>query len=331
MSTTTLLDKMRKAGSLQSTTLDKSEFFADRDIISTEIPIINVAFSGNLDGGLSTGITVFAGDSKTFKTLLGLYCIKAYMNAYEDSVCLFYDSEFGSTLEYMEKIGIPMNRVEHIGLENVGQLKSDLVKRLDVIERGEKVFIFVDSLGNLASRKEIEDAREEKTVADMTRAKDIKSLFRIITPMINMRDIPCVIVNHTYDTMELYSKPVVSGGKGIMYSANQVFIISKAQIKDKDNDIVGYKFTITIDKSRYVKEKSKLSFSALYETGLDVHSGLFDLAMEAGIVKEVSKGWYSSDGKNKVRKSEIEADNAFFDEILADDDFKSFVNNKYKS
>ncbi len=36
------------------------------------------------------------------------------------------------------------------------------------------VIIVVDSVGNLASKKEVDDALEGKSVADMTRAKQMK-------------------------------------------------------------------------------------------------------------------------------------------------------------
>ena len=65
----------------------------------------------------------------------------------------------------------------------------------------------------------------------MTRAKQLKSLFRIVTPKLTTRDIPCIAINHVYQEIGLFPKNIVSGGTGIMYSANQVFIIGKAQQK----------------------------------------------------------------------------------------------------
>ena len=68
-----LLDKMLKSGSVKtSAILSKSAFFQEKDPIQTELPIVNIAFSGSLDGGLIPGLTVVAGESKSFKTLLGL-------------------------------------------------------------------------------------------------------------------------------------------------------------------------------------------------------------------------------------------------------------------
>ena len=47
---------------------------------------------------------------------------------------------------------------------------------------------------------------------------------------------------------------VITHNTGLYYSANMIFIISKAQEKDGD-ELAGWKFTINIEKSRYVKER----------------------------------------------------------------------------
>lgn len=208
-----LLKRLQSAGSVkQSSVLSNSLFFNEKEQIPTEIPIINAALSAKLDGGLTSGLTFLAGPSKHFKSLLGLMLIKAYMKKYEDSICILYDSEFGITPEYISSNGIDTNRVLHVPIEHLEQLKFDISKRLEEIKRGDKVIIFVDSVGNLASKKEVEDALDEKSVADMSRAKVMKSLWRIVTPHLTTKDIPCIAVNHTYQTMELYSKSIMSGG-----------------------------------------------------------------------------------------------------------------------
>ena len=194
-----LLDKMLKAGAVKSSSvLSKSSFFEEKNPIQTELPIVNIAFSGSLKGGLIPGLTVVAGQSKSFKTLLSLYCMKAYLDKYEDGVALLYDSEYGITPEYLESYNIDTDRVIHIPVEDVEQLKFDITKRLEQIEKDDNVFIMIDSVGNLASKKEVEDAMNEKAVADMSRAKALKSLFRIVTPKLTAKNI-IVIISRTND------------------------------------------------------------------------------------------------------------------------------------
>ena len=228
-----LLDRIKSAGTIKlATTWSKQEFFFYKDQTPTKFPILNVALSGKLDGGLTSGITVLAGPSKHYKSLAGLVLVQAYMERYMDAICLFYDSEFGITPDYIASNGIDTDRVLHVPIEHIEQLKFDMSKRLEEIKRGDKVIVFIDSVGNLASKKEVEDALNGNTAADMTRAKQLKSLFRIITPHFTTKDIPCVVINHTYQTQEIYSKAVMSGGTGIMYSSDTVIIFGKSQEKD---------------------------------------------------------------------------------------------------
>jgi RecA/RadA recombinase len=328
-----LLDKMMKSGSLKVELLSDSTFFNKKEPVPTEVPIINMALSGTVDGGLVSGLTFLAGPSRHFKSLLGLIMIKAYMNKYKDAVCLFYDSEFGITPDYIRTNGIDTERVIHIPIEHLEQLKFDISKRLESIERGDKVIIFIDSVGNLASKKEVEDALDGKSVADMTRARVMKSLWRIVTPHLTTKDIPCIAVNHTYQTMEIYSKAVMSGGTGGMYSANQVFIIGKAQEKD-GTDLVGYNFTINIEKSRFVREKSKFPFLITFEGGIQKYSGIVEIALEGGFVSKPSNGWYAKVDQDtgeigeKVRFVATQTDE-FMLPLLNNVKFKEFVNQKY--
>lgn len=208
-----LLDKIKKNSTIKDTAiLAQSKFFTKKDMVPTAIPAINVALSGRLDGGLTPGLTMWAGPSKHFKTMFSLIMAKSYMDKYPDAVMLFYDSEFGTPQNYFESLSIDMQRCVHTPITDVEQLKFDIMQQLNNLERGDRVIILVDSIGNLASKKEVEDALEGKSAADMSRAKQLKSLFRMVTPHLTIKDIPMVVVNHTYKTLELYSKDVVGGG-----------------------------------------------------------------------------------------------------------------------
>jgi RecA/RadA recombinase len=328
------MDKLLKAGAVKmASTLSESKFFAAKDQIPTDVPCLNIAFSGAIDGGITPGLTVLAGPSKHFKSNLGLIGVRAYFNKYPDAVCLFYDSEFGISQDYIASHGIDTERVIHIPIEHIEMLKFDIAKRLEEIERGDHVIIFIDSVGNLASKKEVEDALEEKSAADMTRAKQMKSLFRIITPHLTMKDLPCLVVAHTYSTMELYAKQVISGGTGIMYSANTAFIISRAQEKS-GTELDGYNFTINVEKSRFVREKAKIPLTVTFEGGIDKYSGMLDLAVESGMVVKPNMGWYQLVDEEtgeligkKVRQADTQQ---ILDKVMESEKFASFIQNKYK-
>ena len=331
-----LLDKLKKNSTIKdSAILSKSKFFAAKDMIPTSIPALNIALSGSLDGGFIPGLTMWAGPSKHFKTAFSLIMVKAYQDKYPDSVILFYDSEFGTPQSYFTSFGINTENVIHTPITDVEQLKHDIMQQLTNIERGERVMIVLDSIGNLASKKEVEDAIEGKSVADMSRAKQIKSLFRMVTPHLSLKDIPMVVVNHTYKEIGLYPKDIVGGGTGSYYSADNIYILGRQQEKE-GTEIVGYNFIINVEKSRYVREKAKIPVNVTFEGGINKWSGLLDIAIATGHVVKPSNGWYSRvDTKTgeveekKWRMADTQSDE-FWNKILKDPSFNEAVQNAYQ-
>lgn len=261
-------------------------------MVPTNIPLMNIALSGSIHGGLQAGVNMIAGPTKHFKTLFALIEVAAYMRKYDDAIMLFYDSEFGAPAAYLEGLGIDLDRVVHIPVPTIEDLKFDLIQKLMEIKRGDHVVVLLDSMGNIASNKEVNDAVEQKSKADMTRAKALKSMFRIATTYFIMKDIPFIVVNHTYKSMDHFPVDVVTGGEGGKYAANSIWIVGKSQNKD-GKDLQGYDFKIKVDKSRSVIEKSVFPITVSFDGGVDQFSGLFDLALELGWVKEAKKGYYN--------------------------------------
>mgnify|MGYP003342466988 FL=1 len=200
--------------------------------------------------------------------------------------------------------------------------------------RSDRIIIVIDSIGNLASKKEVDDAVEGKTVADMSRAKQIKSLFRMVTPHLTMKDIPMVVVNHTYKEIGMFPKDIVGGGTGSYYSADNIFILGRQQEKD-GAEITGYNFIINVEKSRYVKEKSKIPVSVSFSGGINKWSGLLDIALESKHVIKPKAGWYQrvdDDGvvEEKNYREKDTNNSAFWLPILKQKSFQQFVEDKYR-
>jgi hypothetical protein len=130
---------------------------------------------------------------------------------------------------------------------------------------------------------------------------------------------------------------VPSHNTGIMYSSNQVFIISKAQEKD-GTELAGWKFTINIEKSRYVREKAKLPFIVNYEKGIQKWDAIFDLALEAGMIIKPKVGWYQLcdpstgeiDESANYRQAQVLENDEFFLELIETVEFQKFVESKFK-
>jgi RecA/RadA recombinase len=331
-----LKDRLIKNSTIDFTaTLTDSKIYGRKDMIPTRVPMINVALSGKIDGGLTPGLTVLAAPSKHFKTAFSLLMAAAFLKAHPDGIILFYDSEFGTPQSYFSSFGVPMESVVHTPITDIEQLKFDVMAQLQELQRNDKVMIIIDSVGNLASKKEVEDALKQSSAADMTRAKQLKSLFRMVTPHLTLKDIPMVVVNHVYMTQEMFSKPVVSGGTGIYYSADNIWIIGRQQDKD-DKEIKGYHFIINVEKSRHVKEKSKIPITVNYDSGINKWSGLLDLALEGGFMTKPKQGWYArvdqatgEIGPKNYRAADIVDNGDFWKTLLDETDFAVWIQSRY--
>ena len=323
------MDKLKKNSKISQTDiLSDSKFFTEQDMVQTDVPMVNVALSGSISGGITPGMTVLAASSKHFKTSFALLMASAFLKEKKDGVILFYDSEFGSPQSYFEEFDVDTDRVLHTPVANVEELKFDLVNQLEQLTREDNVMIVIDSIGNLASKKELEDALNEKSVADMSRAKALKGLFRMVTPYLTMKNIPLVAVNHTYKEIGLFPKDVVGGGTGIYYSADNIWIIGRQQDK-QGTEIKGYHFVINVDKSRYVKEKSKIPISVSWEGGVQRYSGLLDVALAGGYVVKPSNGWYSVNGDEKKVRQADTLQKEFWTPIFEETDFADFIKKQY--
>ncbi len=321
-----------KSNSRQKDTAILSESKLFNSLITvTDVPMINVALSGSIHGGLTSGLTVLAGPSKHFKTSFALLMAGAYLQQHKDAVLLFYDSEFGSPQTYFDIFGVDASRVLHTPVTNVEELKFDIINQLEGLSRTDNVIIIIDSIGNLASKKELEDAQNEKSVADMSRAKALKGLFRMITPYLKMKDIPLLAINHTYKEIGLFPKDIVGGGTGIYYSADNIWIIGRRQNKE-GTEVQGYDFIIKVEKSRMVKEQSKIPISVSWAGGIDPFSGLLDIALAGEFVTKPSKGWYAkaSDPTKKYREKDTSTPE-FWDDLLEEgSDFCKFIEDTYQ-
>jgi len=137
------------------------------------------------------------------------------------------------------------------------------------------------------------------------------------------------------ETIGLFPKAIVSGGTGIYYSADTIWILGRRQNK-KGTEVTGYDFVINVEKSRFVKEKSKVPVTVTWEGGVEKYSGLLEVGLAGGYVQKPSNGWYESINPatgelltvNKVREAETSKEE-FWTPIFEKTNFKEFVKKHY--
>lgn len=260
-----------------------------RGTIGTGIYVLNAAFSGSLFGGVQDNrITIIGGESGSGKSFL---CYNLAREAQKKGYIVVYiDTEFAIELDQLPNYGIDIKEGDEgqfVLMRNniIEDLKVGVTRFLDSLKAAKedgkqlpKMLVVLDSIGQMGSRKETEDALAGKEKADMTRAKALGSLFRIINSDLGFLGIPLVCTNHTYQTMDLFPKEVQKGGQATTYSASTICFLSKAKLKEGVEDELdlnqsGIVVTAKMVKNRMAKPK-KVKFHISFVDGANPYIGL---------------------------------------------------------
>jgi RecA/RadA recombinase len=259
----------------------------EKKFISTGVYIVDAAMSGRLlGGGVATNrISVFAGESGAGKSFLAYSCAK---NAQKAGYSVIYiDTEQAVDLEDLPKFGVSndlekfrlvrSNKVEDINI-TLTQLVDELKEQKLAGYELPKLMIVLDSLGQMASNKEKADLLKGDIKQDMTKAKAIGSMFRSINNDLGYLDIPMIVCNHTYLTMDLFPQAVMKGGLALLYSASVIGFMTKSKLKtgeEDDMDLGGSGISVLFktQKNRLAKPK-KIRFDISFANGMNPYTGL---------------------------------------------------------
>lgn len=316
--------------------LEDSRLFKDQEDYSpTILPALNVALSGKFSGGLTSGTTLLAGPSRNGKTLLGLVLCKAYLDKHPDAAMVFLDSEGGVNTNYFSQFEIEMDRIIHIPITNIEEVKFTVVNILEEVKYGEHLVFFFDSIGNAASIKELEDAKDNKSKADMSRAKALKSFFRIVTPYLINKNLPFIGINHTYSSQDsFFPSEIMSGGQGPLLSANTVFFMGKSKEKD-GTELSGFNFKVKAYKSRTIREGSVFTINIDFNQGIDKNSDMFEAALDGGYIQKSGNSYVFAakyGDSSKYKKSAFkfkDPSDKIWNKILNDPEFIQFYEQRY--
>ena len=313
--------------------MDQSNFSEVTEWIHTGNYHLNACVSGSLFKGWPNNRSCsVAGPSGTGKTFLTLNSVREAINMGYNVI--YYDSEAAVDKEQMIKFGIDTTKVNYQPINTVQEFRTSvttITKKMQEIKRagGEipKLMIILDSAGNLATQKEIDDAASGSEKSDMTRSKILKSIFRIImTPLADLK-IPFIFTNHTYQTQDFISRQVAGGGTGPEYAASIVLMLNKAQLKD-GADKVGIIVTAKPSKNRFAKP-TNIKFHLNFSEGMNPYVGLEQYAtwdicgitrgtIEKGVKvpKSTARGWICEHLDEVVPNSEFFTAKVFTKEVM---------------
>jgi len=259
----------------------------ERKFISTGLYILDAAMSGRLlGGGIPTNrIVGFIGESGTGKSYLAYSIVKqaqsiGYSAIYidtEQSVDLADLPTFGVDNSLEKFRLIRSNKVEDVNIV-LTQLITELKQQKLAGYELPKIIIVLDSLGQMASNKELSDLIKGDIKTDMTKAKAIGSMFRSINNDLGYLEIPMCVANHSYLSQDLFPVEIAKGGRGLYYSASVLGFLSKSKLKtgeedDMDLGASGISVLFKTQKNRLAKPK-KIRFDISFIHGLNPYTGL---------------------------------------------------------
>lgn len=296
-----VFDKLEKLNP-EAKFLSESALSTVSDYVDTGCMVLNAIISGSLYGGVPMGrITGFSGPSAAGKT----YIInKILANGQKKGMIpVIFDTEAAVDASSTLGVGLNNDEVKYVPVQTVEDCRNQISAFLDgVIEAKmrDKFIISIDSLGNLASQKEIDDAEKGKTAMDMgTRAKGLKSMMRLLTFKAAQAGVTILFSNHTYDDPSAMFPTLVkaqSGGKGPVYLASVLVQLAKRDEKhdasrgDSDellpeaNKVSGTTLRALTVKNRFVPPFLECEAYLNFKKGLDKYSGLREMAVNHGVI-----------------------------------------------
>lgn len=313
-----------------------------RETISTGIYVLNAAMSGSLYGGIPANrISIIGGPSSTGKSFLCYnICKEAQLKDYS---IIYIDTEYSIEVDQLPGYGINTDPEKFTLIRSnvIEDLKIFMTKTLDSLKEIKdtgkqlpKIMIVLDSIGQLGSRKEVEDALSGKEKADFTKAKALASFFRIINSDLGFLNIAFLATAHTYETMDMFPQTKIRGGEGPFYAASTIAFLSKAKLKEGIEDDLdlgqsGIVVTAKMVKNRMAKPK-KVKFEISFVSGCNKYVGLDywlteDTFEQVGIAKgKVVDGkfipggnrWYVDHLGGHVKGSELFTSKVFTDDVL---------------
>jgi len=290
-----------------------------KGFVDTGSYAFNALVSGSLYGGIPDNkIIALAGESATGKTYFSIGIVKKFLEDRKDGIVLYFDTEQAVTSDMFISRGVNPKQVAVFPVATIEEFRLQLIKIIDKYmeqpkESRKPMMVVLDSLGMLSTSKEMADTAEGKEVRDMTRSQVIKSTFRVLTLKMGKAGIPLLMTNHTYDVVGSYvPMKEMSGGSGLKYAASTIVYLSKKKDKNSDGQVVGNIIHCKLHKSRLTKENQMVDVKLNYDSGLNKHYGLVDLALKHGIFKKVSTRIELPDGSKAFEKNLIEEPEKYF-------------------
>jgi recombination protein RecA len=297
-----------------------------KEFISTGSSTLDLAISNRPDGGIAVGrITEINGLESSGKSLLGAHILAETQK--KDGIAVYIDTETSVSQQFMEVIGIDLNKMLYLHLETVEEIFEAIEEIVTQVRESDKdrcVTILVDSLAAASTKVEME-ADYDKDGWATSKAIIISKAMRKITQMIGKHNVALVFTNQLRQKLGvMFGDPwTTSGGKALPFHAStRIRLKNLGQIKDTKKNTIGMKCRAQIVKNRLGPPLRHADYSMYFDSGIDNYGGWLTVMKEHKLVK-VGGAWYTLVDQNGDEHKFLSKD--WEDLITKNDELRQYV------
>lgn len=261
---------------------------------------LNWAISGQLNGGFPmTKCMEMYGDPGSGKSLMLVKL--AGENIKKGGISYIIDTEDAVNKSFAKTIlndpdGKIVNKIQRIDtidtLEQLRNFAVNLAEKKVSMKNETPVFIGIDSVSQLSSEKELEDAKSGSYARDMTKAQAMRAFFRVMNRYLRPANITLMVLSHTSAAIGAFGNPVTAanhGGGTKFASSVRIWLTSSKEVADSAGVPVGVRINFKVEKNRLVFKGRKASVNLSFRKGIQPWSGLLEILADNDIVKLSTK------------------------------------------
>ena len=297
-----------------------------KDFISTGSSMLDLAISNKPDGGIAVGrITEINGLESSGKSLLGAHILAETQK--KGGVAVYIDTETSVSQEFMQVIGIDMNKMLYLHLETVEDIFEaieEIVTKVRESDKDRLVTILVDSLAAATTKVEMESDFDKDGWAT-AKAIVISKAMRKITQMIGRQKVALVFTNQLRQKLGvMFGDPwTTSGGKALPFHAStRIRLKNMGQIKDTGKNVLGMKCRAQIVKNRLGPPLRHADYDMYFDRGIDNYGAWLTVLKEHKLVKS-GGAWYTLTDMNGKDHKFLSKD--WEDLISGNDELREYV------
>jgi len=226
------------------------------------------------------------------KSLLASYALKSTQE--KGGLAIYIDTEAAASREYMDAIGVDINKLVYIQLETLEDIFSTIestIAKVRSIDSDVIVTIVVDSLMGATTQKEL-DADYGKDGYNTDKAIILSKSMRKLTNLIARQNILLILTNQLRINLQAMpfspDKYITSGGKAVAFhSSVRLRITSAGKIKAPVNgveQVVGIKTKVAVVKNRLGPPLRVVGYEIYFDSGIDNYGSWLDILKQYKLV-----------------------------------------------